>query len=263
MILAYFGSAQGLNTIIVFCNVGQGDAAYIRVKNKVDVVIDAGPDSKILDCLGKFMPLFDRNIELAIISHPQKDHIAGFLYILKHYRISRFVTTSLKNKTEVFNNLIKRIKNDHIPLSYAKQGTRIVLPEAFIYFVWPTREFLKKNLVSGYSQLDPNNFSLIAQFQEAKYRALFTGDAPSSILDGLLYRSDLKTTILKIPHHGSKSGLTKEFLKLADPTIAVISVGKNNPYGHPSQEVLDMLKASKIQIRRTDLEGNIVFELKN
>jgi competence protein ComEC len=68
-------------------------------------------------------------------------------------------------------------------------------------------------------------------------------------------------TFIKVPHHGSKNGLTKKFLSLINPAIAVISVGKNNAYGHPAKEVLEMLKAQKVKIKRTDEEGNIVFKL--
>ncbi|PIP63493.1 hypothetical protein COW97_02205 [Candidatus Roizmanbacteria bacterium CG22_combo_CG10-13_8_21_14_all_34_12] len=92
---------------------------------------------------------------------------------------------------------------------------------------------------------------------------LFTGDASPFVLGRLSHSTIGKVDILKVPHHGSKNGLTKKFLDLADPSTAVISVGKNNSYGHPSKEVLDMLKAKNIKIRRTDEEGDIVFKLKD
>jgi competence protein ComEC len=98
-------------------------------------------------------------------------------------------------------------------------------------------------------------------FQEKNFRILFTGDISLPILEKVLKQSKIKTTILKIPHHGSKYNLSKNVLLLADPTIAVISCGKNNSYGHPAREVLDMLKAAKIKVRRTDKEGDIIFKI--
>ena len=90
---------------------------------------------------------------------------------------------------------------------------------------------------------------------------MFTGDASPFVLGRLSHGAIDKIDILKIPHHGSKNGLTKKFLDLADPSIAVISVGKNNSYGHPHQQILDMLKAKNIKIRRTDEEGVIIFRI--
>ena len=90
---------------------------------------------------------------------------------------------------------------------------------------------------------------------------MFTGDASPFVLGRLSHGAIEKVDVLKVPHHGSKNGLTKTFLDLADPKMAVISVGKNNSYGHPHKQVLDILKAKNINIRRTDVEGDIVFKI--
>lgn len=258
--ISFYSSHFDQRTTIVFCDVGQGDAAYIRIKNKIDIVIDGGPDKKVLQCLGKYMPFYDRKIELAFITHPQKDHFYGFNYLTDRYQIDKFYLSPIDNPTnQSFQTLKKKINNKKIPILIATAGTEIKIINDNIQFLWPANEFLENNKKKSF---DINNYSLVFIFKENDFRVLFTGDASSLALSKLLHQNNLKTDILKIPHHGSKNGLIKEFLLLADPKVSVISVGKNNSYGHPHQEVLTMLKAQKTNIMRTDEKGDIVFKLK-
>ncbi len=253
-------------TKIVFCNVGQGDGAYIRIKNKIDVLIDAGPDQKILSCLGKYMPFWDRKIELIFISHNQKDHFGGLNYILDRYQIGTvFLVNDLNASLQSFKRLKQKIIDKKIKIQEAFAGKIIQavqphrLDEAKFTMIWPIRNLSSNN---------DNDFSNILLFEENNppaggFRLLFTGDASPFVLGRLSHDSLEKVDILKVPHHGSKNGLTKKFLELADPSIAVISVGKNNSYGHPHQRVLNMLKAKNIKILRTDIDGDIIFKLPN
>jgi len=273
--LIYMSSIISDQTKVVFCDVGQGDAAYVRLNNQTDILIDSGPDDRVLSCLGKYMPFYDRKIELAILSHPQKDHFGGFLQLIDRYQISLLVIPPVDNSADQqFINLKQKLTNNRIKLSILKAGDQISINSTKLFFFWPTKKFLDaslvfdkprlvNNIILGASGLDSNYFSSILSFQIDDFRLLFTGDAPGQVLDRLPEKNKLKTTILKVPHHGSKNGLTKKFLQLADPAVAVINVGKNNTYGHPSKEVLDMLKAANVKIRRTDEEGNIVFKVKS
>lgn len=243
-------------TKIVFCDVGQGDAAYIRVKNKVDVLIDAGPDRKILTCLGKHMPFWDKKIELAFLSHPNKDHYQGFFFINERYKIERFVTVESPFVSPSYKNLIETLKKNQVLILKKFQGDQInILNDRFL-FIWP---------VKNYFSPQDNDYSHLLLFQEDDFKAIFTGDASPKILNLIVKTNTIdfikNINLLKIPHHGSKNGLTKNFLSISNPKIAVISVGKNNTYGHPAKEVLEMLKAQKVKIKRTDEEGNIVFKL--
>lgn len=241
------------STKIVFCNVGQGDGTYIRIKNRIDILIDAGPDRSILNCLGKYMPFYDREIEYAINTHPEKDHFGGFLYLIDRYKIDSFVLNPISSSIISFKQLEKKIITKKIKVYYSNETSKIILPMGSIIFYWPALEFLNK----------PNDASMVFSYNEASFKALFTGDASPFALTRLLDKSKIKCDLLKVPHHGSKNGLTKEFLNLAEPDIAVISAGKNNRYGHPSKEILDMLKAKNIKIRRTDLEGDVLYKIKN
>lgn len=262
-------SSLSSNTKIVFCDVGQGDGAYIRLRNQLDILVDAGPGRQILQCLGKNMPFYDRTIELAIISHPQKDHFGGFLYTLDRYDIKKFWLNGVYNSSQLFKELLAKIDTKHIPLELPKAGDIVNIGQDEIELFWPSDKFLAKNTffetqthnLLRQTALDLNDFSLIFSLRTNGVKLLFTGDASSAVLNMLLNQSKIKSDILKIPHHGSKKGLTLEFLKLADPTYGVISSGKNNSYGHPAKEILSMLEAHNVKIRRTDIEGDIVFKI--
>lgn len=215
---------------VVFCNVGQGDAAYVRVYN-LDIVVDTGPNKSILMCLQTYMKPFDKTIDLLIVSHEEKDHTGGLYYLKQHYNIAS----------------ICNAKN-------CLQGKYIHDNMVQMRFLWPP---------FGYESLDKNNKSVVVSMQINKSRILFTGDLSLYAQLQLIKTSNVKTDILKIPHHGSQKSISSSFLRLADPTLAVISVGRNNSYGHPSQPTLDLLKALRIPVRRTDVEGDIVIQLTN
>ncbi len=242
-------------TKIVFCAVGQGDAAYIRIKNNFDLLVDAGPDRSVLDCLGKYMPFYDRKIELVVLSHPQKDHYGGLSYLLDRYKIDQILMSPIGNPNKTFTGLKEKIKKKRALVSLVQAGLKVNLDTAQLLFLSPT------GVASGKAPSDENDFSLVFLFQENNFRVLFTGDASTNVINRLSNQAIPKIDILKIPHHGSKNGLTKKFLLLADPTLSVISVGAKNSYGHPSNELLDMLKATKTDYKRTDKDGDIMFKL--
>jgi len=261
IILVVFLQASDKRTKIVFCDVGQGDAAYIRVKNRVDVLIDAGPGRKVVSCLGKHMPFYDRKIELVILSHPQKDHYGGLSDILSRYQIGKVATYNINSSQSSFLQLLKNIKQRKIDLIIVKAGSTIGILGTKLEFFWPMETLIP---------LDENSLSLVFLFQEDRFSSLFTSDASALSLNLTISRSaksqlvKLKNVnILKVPHHGSKNGLTIEFLRLVNPQVGVISAGKNNPHGHPAKEILEMLSKFNIKVRRTDKEGDIVYKIQN
>ena len=283
-------------TRVVFCDVGQGDAAYIRTRKKQDILIDAGPDGRVLSCLGKYMPFYDRKIELAFLSHPQKDHYGGYLEVVERYQIDNFIVSALNNNNQSFNLLKTKLRKKKTKIKNVYAGEKIMLEknslpsqmlsranskEENIEFLWPKRQFMAENTIckegicpvftnnnvlgAFAATTDLNDFSSVFLFSQGNFNVLFTGDASPKVLNSLVGTIDESSRdnidIFKIPHHGSKNGLTKEFLILADPKLSVISVGKNNSYGHPATEILEMLKALKKKYLRTDEKGDIVVEV--
>ncbi len=255
-LVSYVSSFSNNSTKVVFCDVGQGDASYIRVENKLDILIDAGKDRQILNCLAKHMPFYDRKIEIAFITHPQYDHYGGFLQLIDRYAIERVVTVPIDSENSSFQKLKRKIKEKGILVQNLYAGDSISFSNTTIKFLWPQVSFVLENANKNF---DPNLFSQVFIFSKGGFDILFTGDY--EIDDRVTERLDVDIEILKVPHHGSKEAVNEQFLRISKPEVAVISVGKNNSYGHPHKSVLDLLKAYKIKILRTDEKGHIVFKL--
>ncbi len=256
VIFIYFLQTRTNNTKLVFCDVGQGDAIYLRIKNKIDVLIDAGPAKSVLNCLGRHMPFWDKRIEIVFLTHHDRDHYQGFFEIIKRYQINNFFTIYYRFDSQTYKKLERKIKNKKINYQYVYKNQKLSVLNSDFLLLWPP-----KNLKT----YDSNDYSLIIFYKEGKNKVLFTGDSSLTSLSLVLKENfelikNLK--IMKIPHHGSKYSLNTQILKLADPEIVVISVGKNNSYGHPDKKVIDMFEALKIKIKRTDLDGEVVFSLK-
>ncbi|MBI3619886.1 MBL fold metallo-hydrolase [Candidatus Roizmanbacteria bacterium] len=275
-VVAYW-SALSLATrrsFIAFCDVGQGDGAYVRIENKIDILIDAGPDRRILECLGRHMPFYDKTIEYVFLSHPQKDHAGGIVEVLRHYQIKNIYLPAIDNKARFFQEIKLQLLKNNVRIFYPDEGDMIDFSGGYIYFLAPNRDFVfSHSLEQPGSQFrltrdNLNDFSLIFNLKIHNQSILFTGDiGPDRLFQithagfGLLHKSLFKADILKVPHHGSKNGLTAAFLKLVDPRVALISVGRHNSYHHPSAEIIALLRSLNIEIKRTDEKGTIVFPL--
>ena len=249
---------------IVFCNVGQGDAIFIRSPSGKDILVDAGPNNKVLDCLSRHMPFWDKTIEIAILTHPHSDHLNGFLDVLKNYKVLSFVTLDLKNNTSSFKAMLESLKEEKIDIGFVYEGDRFIFKDGLsISIVGPSREFLVKTSPRGLIG-ERNEFANVVSLIKFKnFSALLTGDSQREELKEALRLSanwriaQGKISILQAPHHGSKTGLTEELLNQANPKLAVISVGQKNKYGHPATEIIELLKNKGIKILRTDEHGEI------
>lgn len=239
------------NLHLIACDVGQGDAILIT-QGSNQVLIDGGPDKKVLDCLGKYLPFWDREIELVVLSHPHEDHYRGLMDVIKKYNVASWLeggVPSGSQEHQVLEDLVGGSKT-----SVLKRTETTNLRVGLIYLDILNQvedDKLNKKEEKG------NEESLVLSLRSQNFEAIFTGDTPKEELLDLIEKNQIKTVnYIKISHHGSKSGTSKEVLDLLEPKIAVISVGKNF-YGHPNQEVLELLKERKIKVLRTDEEGDI------
>lgn len=255
----------------VVCDVGQGDAIYLRLSKK-DVLLDSGPSREVLYCLGKNMPFWDKKIELVIITHPHKDHYGGLDYVLNYYQVERVVLPAVVNlEAKSYISLLEDLDSSKVELVDMQKGERIDIGKDFsLRFYWPDSEYLKRNLrdvvfkindFSLYStDKDLNDFSYVLSldFQDNIF-AVFTGDISSKVL-GEIYQ-DIKgyknPIFFKYPHHGSVRSLNKEVFNSLETESILISVGKKNPYGHPSPAVLRFLEEQGKNIITTSEAGNI------
>jgi len=241
---------------VVICDVGQGDAIFIRTPNGSDILIDGGPDSKILSCLAKHMPFWDRTIEIMIATHPHADHIAGLIDVIKRYKVIGFYSEKMESSAATYKELIKALAKRNIKEHFLWQGDNFLFEEGLkLQTLWPTYEWIDQN-PSGEANLDINGFSVIGLLTYGNFKVLFTGDAQASIIDKIDLMAG-RVSLLKVPHHGSKTGLTQEILGILSPRIATISVGEKNRYGHPDPFTLDLLNQLEIKTLRTDQAGDI------
>ncbi len=243
---------------IVFCNVGQGDGIYMRLPEHKDVLIDAGPDAKMIACLNKNMPFFDRTIELVFITHADKDHAAGILPILQSYRVKKIFSTSyLDPENRSFWKSIKsELELNKLSIESLNRSDSIEFKETQLVVLWPPT-----NLKSPSQRLKTSNntaLGLLAIIKNKKIVLLADMDADvgEQALENF-HGAD----ILKINHHGSKYGTSAKLLNLAEPALAVLSVGRNNMYGHPHITITKLLQSYKIQLKRTDVDGDVTIPL--
>lgn len=221
---------------VYFFDVGQGDAILIQ-KNNCQILIDGGPSKKILQKLGQAMPFWDRNIELIISTHPDRDHLTGLNYVLARYRVSLILETDMLCETKT----CLKWQSFDSPRKIAQIGQQIKLAPNWLINILSIKE------------------SIVAKMLYQDKSFVFTGDAGFGTEKELISQNfNLKADILKIAHHGSKNATSQEFLEEVAPEIAVISNGKNNQYNHPSPETLERLK--NIKILRTDEVGDIIMQ---
>lgn len=228
---------------LVFCDVGQGEAIYISFPNGQDGLIDGGPDNQVLSCLGNNMAFWDRKIDFVILTHGQADHLTGLIEVVKRYHINIFFNTSKDAESKIYQKLIESLQQKGVIVKNLYQGDHFEAGNTSLKVLWPVRQFLSQDL---------NDYSTVILLDYVQFQALFTGDLS---LDHL--QAAQKIEVLKVPHHGAASSLEKADLSLWQPKIAVISAGKNNRYGHPSELTLGLLKKAAVRILRTDIDGEV------
>ncbi len=246
---------SGKLTVAVM-DVGQGDGIFIESPTGVQVIIDGGPDDAELRDLPTLMPLADRSLDAVIETHPDADHIAGFINLLKRYSVGVFVESGIIKDTLTAKTLEAEIDQKNIPRALVVRGEWIDLGGgARLNILFPDFD------VTTLSSDKANEGAVVAQLVYGSTTVLFMADAPKDIEDHLvlLDGATLHSNILKIGHHGSAGSSGEQFIKTVDPAVAIISVGAHNRYGHPTQATLNTLAAQNIKTLRTDQEGTIVF----
>ena len=244
---------------VVFFDVGQGDSILISGGSN-QILIDGGKDGKVLlEKLGKYIPFWDRNIEMIVASHPDQDHIGGLPSVLNAYKVDSVLETKMQSDSQIYKKLEDDIAKNDIEKIEAKKDVAIKFPNGAIAEVlYPLDSIIDINAK------DTNAASVIVKLTIGENKFLFTGDLPIEQEQELLTKNvDVNAEILKVAHHGSKYATSDTFLDAVKPQDSIISVGKNNSYGHPNQETLQRLLAHKVKIFRTDEIGDIVYECAN
>jgi competence protein ComEC len=237
-------------------DIGQGDAIYIEAPNGRQIMFDSGPGDVVLAQLAKVMPIADHSIDMLVITNPDKDHIGGFIPIIDKYDVGAVLEPGTFNESATYRNLEEKIKSKNIPDIIARQGMKIVLDgkqNVYIDILFPDRD------VSSWTT---NDGSIVAKLIYGNESIMLTGDATraTELILTKTIPNQLKSTILKVGHHGSHTSSSPDFIKLVAPDFAVISLGAKNSYGHPHKETLRSLSNFNIETFRTDELGTIIFE---
>lgn len=235
---------------VYFLDVGQGDAILISQGNK-QLLIDGGPSEQVLmEKLGQFIPFWDRKIEVLIATHPDKDHIAGLMAVMKNYQIETIINSRVPQESEISQEFENSISQEKI---------LEIAGEPDLKVNWPNGAILK--ILEAKIAKDTNQGSVVVRLNFGENSFLFTGDITENEEKDLISKipDALAADFLKVAHHGSKYATSAEFLDSVRPKEAIISVGKNNRYGHPTAEVLSRLEERGITILRTDQSGDIIY----
>ncbi|MBP9710968.1 MAG: MBL fold metallo-hydrolase [Candidatus Pacebacteria bacterium] len=245
----------GVLTVAVM-DVGQGDSIYIQSPTGIEVLVDGGPDSSVLRELPTLMQPFDRSLDVVIETHPDADHIAGLVDIFMRYNVGAFIEPGVPKETATFSTLIEEVEEKDTPHLLAHRGMKLELGGgATLDVLYPDHD------VSTLSPSKANDGGIVMRLTYGKASMLLTGDISSKVearlikLDG----SELDIDLLKVGHHGSRTSTSDAFVKAMTPAAAIISVGKSNRYGHPTEDVLKTLSNNNIKTFRTDQEGTVVF----
>jgi len=269
LIQIFYQSNQQKLLKIVFLDVGQGDAIFVETPNGFKTLIDAGPNSTVVRSLSKFVPFYDRSIDLLIATHSDADHVAGFVDIINRFKIKSFGQNSVFD-SDGLNTEIKKLLDEHnIDKYFLHTGNKIILDEEeniYVEILWPEKDSEEK---------DNNDNSVVTRIIYKDVKIMLTGDVSSKIEEKLVKsfgignsssQNNLQSNILKAGHHGSKTSTSIEFLSAVDPEYIIMSAGKDNRFGHPHQQVLDTInlfvqnnQSQKIKTLETYALGSIEF----
>jgi len=236
---------------VVFFAIDLGDSIFIETPQKHQILIDGGPSRElILEKLAQEMPFWDRTIDLVVLTHPDVDHRKGIESVLDRYKVGQILLTAVGQeklkelgRTEIGQN------NQGVGQVIGHLGTEIKAGRTELFVLSPKE---------GEIGQDTNDSSLVIRLDFLNNSFLFTGDISSKIEKEILNSGQiLKADVLKVAHHGSKTSSSPDFLAQVNPSLAIISCGKNNPYNHPHPEVLRTLDNFAIKVLRTDLQGDI------
>lgn len=242
---------------VAYLDIGQGDAIYIEAPNGKQMLIDAGPGPVVLSKLGDVMPFGDRSIDLVLATHTDADHIGGFSSVLDKYNIGKIIENGAVNTTKTYKNLEDKIKEKNIDKIIARRGMKIILDkDKNIYFdiLFPDRDI---------SNFDSNDGSIVGKLVYGNESFMFTGDATKyteNIIMNNENKNTLQSQVLKLGHHGSKHSSGKSWLEAIHPDVVIISAGLKNRYGHPHQEVLDLLVGLHIPYIATYQKGTVILK---
>ncbi|MEH7430142.1 ComEC/Rec2 family competence protein [Priestia megaterium] len=233
-----------------YIDVGQGDSIYIKAPNGEDILIDGGNKGKGNAVVSYLKKQKVDDIEVLISTHPDADHIGGLDEVINASKVENVYAPKVGNNTQAYKDFLNAVKKKKLTIKTAQASVKLPVKDVNAQIVGPTKT---------YANSDLNDWSAVVHMIYKKNTFLFIGDAETKAeaeADMIKAKKTLRADVLKVGHHGAKTSTSKNFLDAVKPKYAVISVGKNS-YGHPTSQVVNLLKNSKASILRTDQSGTI------
>jgi len=224
---------------VSFLDVGQGDSILIETPSGRQVLVDGGPDPRrAVQLLGRALPFWDRSLDLVVVSHPQDDHLAGLVEVVKRYDVGMVLEGPYGAETALYQEWMKVLDERGITTTRMHAGNLVLLEEGL------TLEVLSPTSRPFGGNAPVNENSLVLRLAWGETSFLLTGDIEQRAEQRMLELDSVpESTVLKVGHHGSTTSSSPEFLAAVTPMVTVVSVGEDNEFGHPHPEVLSRLKA--------------------
>ena len=233
---------------IHFIDVGQGDSTLLVSKGEA-ILIDGGERFASSKVVSYIENLGITEIKYIIATHPHSDHISGLIGVMNKFKVNNIIKNEENISTGIYDSFLKKSNEKNIKVIIPKLGDEFIFGEAQFKIIGPT----------AYN-FDTNNNSLAIRVTHGENSVLFTGDGEKLEESTLMYTGmNIQSNILHVGHHGSRNASSTEFLNEVNPDYGIISVGKDNIYGHPHREALDRFKKQNIKILRTDILGDILM----
>ena len=247
------GKCESGYLCVAFLDVGQGDATFIESPTGVQMLIDGGRDGGVLRELSEVMGFWDKELNYILITHPDADHVGGFVDVLERYEVENVIRTENESDTPVWKMVEEGITFEESKVFYARRGQVYDLGGGVAL------EILFPDLDP--SELESNTASVIAKLSYGEVDFMLTGDSPKGIEEYLVLAEGehLASEVLKVGHHGSRTSTSELFLAEVSPDYAVISAGSDNQYGHPHVEVTDTLFNHDVTTFSTAENGTVIF----
>ena len=235
------------NVTIKFIDVGQGEAILIALPEKT-MLIDAGPTGSAPKIAQVLQELGRNKIDYLVATHPDEDHIGGMADVISNTQIGTIYAPNKTNNTATYRKFLTAIQNNNLQITLAEAGTIIDQIDSYkLEILWPKKDA---------NFPETNDYSIIIKLTVGNKTFLFTGDAPTN---AILNSNPGHIDVLKLSHHGSRTGTTEVLIHKLSPTYAVLSYAVDNPYGHPMQSVLNALRKHSVEVWGTGANGTITI----
>ena len=235
------------NVTIKFIDVGQGEAILIALPEKT-MLIDAGPTGSAPKIAQVLQELGRNKIDYLVATHPDEDHIGGMADVISSTQIGTIYAPNKTNNTATYRKFLTAIQNNNLQITLAEAGTIIDQTDSYkLEILWPKKDA---------NFPETNDYSIIIKLTVGNKTFLFTGDAPTN---AILNSNPGHIDVLKLSHHGSRTGTNEQLVRRLSPTYAVLSYALDNSYGHPMQSVLNALHKHSVEVWGTGANGTITI----